>query len=86
MRALHASLARAGVTGPAASHYLGEVRKTVRTIIMSTNSRSSFGRIVTLLGDAIAAASAVSHGRQPQAANLRGLGIDPDQFRSIRQG
>ncbi len=53
---------------------------------MSTNSRSRIGRIVTLLGDAIAAASAVSHGRQPQAGNLRGLGIEPAHFRSIRRG
>lgn len=52
---------------------------------MSTHSRSRIGRIMMVLGDALAAASAASHGRQPHANNLRGLGIDPAHYRSIRR-
>ncbi|MEW9806236.1 hypothetical protein [Mesorhizobium marinum] len=49
-----------------------------------TTPRSRLGGILTVFGDAIAAAAAVSEGRQPRAKNLRGLGIDPRQFRTIR--
>jgi hypothetical protein len=42
------------------------------------------GEFFQVLGNAIAAASAVSHGRQPRARDLRGLGIDAEQFRKIR--
>ncbi|WP_192856847.1 hypothetical protein [Manganibacter manganicus] len=45
---------------------------------------SRLGGFLALFGDAIAAASAVSCGRQPDADNLRGLGIDARQFRRIR--
>lgn len=45
---------------------------------------SRLSGFLTLFGDAIAAASAVTCGRQPDSANLRGLGIDARQFRRIR--
>jgi len=51
---------------------------------MSTPTRHSFvSEILTVIGDAMATASAVQQGRQPKARNLRGLGIDPAQFREI---
>jgi hypothetical protein len=50
---------------------------------MSTN-RTRLGEIFTIIGDALATAAAVSNGHQPKARNLRGLGIDPEQFRKIR--
>ena len=51
---------------------------------MSNNTRHSFvSEILTVIGDALASASAVQQGRQPRAKNLRGLGIDPAQFRKI---
>lgn len=39
---------------------------------------------LSAFGDAIAAGSAVDSGRRPAAHNLRGLGIDPEQFRNIK--
>ena len=50
---------------------------------MSTN-RSRIGEFFAVLNDAIAVSSAVQTGHQPKARNLRGLGIDPEQFRKIR--
>jgi hypothetical protein len=51
---------------------------------MSTQTRHSIvSEILTLIGDAVATAAAVEQGRQPHARNLRGLGIDPAQFRKI---
>ena len=50
---------------------------------MSTR-RIRLGEILTIIGDAIATAAAVERGHQPKARNLRGLGIDPEQFRKIR--
>ena len=51
---------------------------------MSNNSkRSAFSEVLQIMGDALAAAAAVRQGRQPAARNLRGLGIDPEQFRQI---
>lgn len=47
--------------------------------------QSRVSEFFTVLGNAIAAASAVSHGRQPRARDLRGLGIDPVQFAKIRR-
>jgi len=41
-------------------------------------------QIVSIIGDAIATAAAVSEGHRPKAHNLRALGIDPKQFRKIR--
>jgi hypothetical protein len=46
---------------------------------------SRLGELFMLLGNAIAAASAVSHGRQPHAGNLRRLGIDVEEFRRINR-
>lgn len=51
----------------------------------SRPQHSRLGELFMLLGNAIAAASAVSHGRQPQAGNLRRLGIDVEEFRRINQ-
>jgi len=54
--------------------------------IMSTRQRhSKLGELFMLLGNAIAAASAVSHGRQPYAGNLHRLGIDAEEFRRINR-
>ena len=47
------------------------------------NRRTTFAEIITIMGDALAAAASVRQGRQPDARNLRGLGIDPEQFRQI---
>lgn len=45
--------------------------------------RSTVVEIMSIMGDALAVAAAVRQGRQPRAQNLRGLGIDPEQFRQI---
>ena len=51
---------------------------------MSNQTRHSLvSEILTVIGDALASASAVQQGRQPKAKNLRGLGIDPAEFRKI---
>jgi hypothetical protein len=51
---------------------------------MSNRTRHSFvSEILTIIGDALASASAVQQGRRPKADNLRGLGIDPAEFRKI---
>jgi hypothetical protein len=42
-----------------------------------------FAEIITAMGDALAVAASVRQERQPDARNLRGLGIDPEQFRRI---
>lgn len=47
-------------------------------------TRMRIREIITVFGDAVAAAAAVNGGHQPKANNLRGLGIDPEQFRKIR--
>ena len=52
---------------------------------MSTKTRSSLVEFMSIFGSAIAAASAINHGRQPHARDLRGLGIDPQQFRTIKR-
>jgi hypothetical protein len=49
-----------------------------------SRKQTRIGRIVSIIGDAIATAAAASQGHQPKARNLRGLGIDPKQFREIR--
>lgn len=49
------------------------------------SKRSTFGEIFAVIGDALAVAAAVRQGRQPAAHHLRGLGIDPQQFRRIGQ-
>lgn len=47
--------------------------------------RTRIGELFHVLGNAIAVASAVTHGRQPKARDLHGLGIDPEQFRQINR-
>lgn len=51
---------------------------------MNSNRRITFTEVLGIIGDAIVTAAAVSNGYQPKARNLRGLGIDPKQFRNIR--
>lgn len=48
-------------------------------------SRNRIYDLVSVFGSAVAAASAVSGGYQPRSRDLRTLGIDPEQFRKIRQ-
>jgi len=40
---------------------------------------------MSIFGSAIAAASAVNQGREPNARDLNALGIDPEKFRQIRK-
>ena len=47
--------------------------------------RMRLGELFAVMGNAIAVASAVDQGRQPAARHLRGLGIDPEQFRGIKR-
>jgi tRNA A37 threonylcarbamoyladenosine synthetase subunit TsaC/SUA5/YrdC len=49
------------------------------------SARSTIHDLIEIFGSAIAAASAAKHGRQPNARDLRALGIDPAHFRQIRQ-
>ena len=49
----------------------------------NTPIRSAFSEILQIWGDALATAAAVRQGRQPAERNLRGLGIDPEQYRRI---
>lgn len=54
---------------------------------MTTSFKRSFisrvGGLVAHIGSAAAAAGAVQCGRQPRARDLKTLGIDAEQFRSI---
>ncbi len=52
---------------------------------MSNRSRSRVRELIGIFGSAVAAASAVNSGRQPNARDLRTLGIDPEKFRAIKQ-
>ena len=45
--------------------------------------RSTVAEIMSVMGDALAVAAAVRQGQQHRDRNLRGLGIDPEQFRQI---
>lgn len=57
---------------------------TKKEQIMSLNQkRAAISRMFSVLGDAIAVSAAVEAHRQPHPRNLSGLGIDPEQFRSI---
>jgi hypothetical protein len=51
---------------------------------MSTSARSRILGLLSAFGSAVAAASASSQGHQPKARDLRALGIDPEQFRTIK--
>ncbi|MBZ9656654.1 hypothetical protein [Phyllobacterium lublinensis] len=46
---------------------------------------SRIGQFFTMLGSAVAVASATRLGEQPAASDLRALGIDPVQFRTIHR-
>ncbi|WP_200834908.1 hypothetical protein [Phyllobacterium salinisoli] len=46
---------------------------------------SRISSFLTVFGSSIAAASATREGRQPHARDLIVLGIEPSQFRKIRQ-
>ena len=49
------------------------------------NSNYSFLReVFSTMGHAMAAAAAVRRRQQPMADDLRGLGIDPAEFRKIK--
>ena len=53
---------------------------------MPARTKLSFlGEVLSVMGDAIAAAASVRQSRQPQAEHLVRLGIDPEQFREIRR-
>lgn len=53
---------------------------------MFTNKRTTtFGEVLGIIGDALATAAAVRQHRQPAPHHLRGLGIDPEQFRQINR-
>jgi hypothetical protein len=49
------------------------------------NTKSFFSDVLMTIGSALAAAAAVRQGREPDRRNLRALGIDPDQFHTIRR-
>jgi len=85
MRMTHGSPAGEPLAEGAASPYLccGAANAPESKVTMS-RPRIRITEILSIIGDAIAAASAVEAGRQPKARNLRGLGIDPKQFRDIR--
>ena len=51
---------------------------------MGNNSYSFFREVLSTMGHALAAAASVRRGGQPAAKNLRGLGIDPAEFRKIK--
>jgi len=84
MLRLHGSPAPARVTKPGLTTYLWCIA-TEKGAPVSIKKRSVLAEFVNVFGNAVAAASAVSHGRQPKARDLRALGIDPAQFRSIRR-
>ncbi|WP_274626218.1 hypothetical protein [Arvimicrobium flavum] len=50
---------------------------------MTTPKRITLSEVLGIIGDAVATAAAVRNRRQPAARHLRGLGIDPEQFRQI---
>lgn len=51
---------------------------------MFARFNSHFGRTFAQFGSAIRASAAVRAGKQPAARDLETLGIDVEQFRSIR--
>lgn len=52
---------------------------------MSRRTFSAIGGIFELFGSAISASRAVESRRNPDAYDLKNLGIDPAQFREIRK-
>jgi hypothetical protein len=51
---------------------------------MSQHNPFRVGGLFNLIGSALAVAAAVESGRAPRNRDLRGLGIEPEQFRKIR--
>ncbi len=82
MRRRHGSPASCTLTAEFGDTYLWLV-KSKEKAMSNHNRRTTFAEIITIMGDALAAAASVRQGRQPDARNLRGLGIDPEQFRQI---
>ncbi|MGH6763297.1 MAG: hypothetical protein ACRECW_17125 [Phyllobacterium sp.] len=52
---------------------------------MSRSIPARIGSFFNVFGSAVNAAAAVRQGRQPRSVDLDTLGIDPQQFRLIRQ-
>jgi hypothetical protein len=52
---------------------------------MATKLRTGLAQVFSIIGDAMATASAIEQGRRPAARHLRGLGIDPEAFRQIKR-
>jgi hypothetical protein len=46
-------------------------------------SKPTLREVLSVLGNALATAAAIRQGTEPKARNLRGLGIDPSEFRKI---
>jgi hypothetical protein len=63
--------------------HLSNLQEKQEKIMSDHRRRSAVVEIMAAVGDALAVAAAVRQGRQPSAQNLRGLGIDPEQFRQI---
>lgn len=87
MHPVHGSLAYDPLTKSNSLSYLccGAQKRAGKTdVIMSNSKRTTFSEVLGVIGDALATAAAVRNGYQPHARNLRGLGIDPEQFRKIR--
>jgi len=87
MHAAHGSLACNPLTKSNRQAYLccgAQKRAGKSDVIMSNSNRTTFSEVLGIIGDALATAAAVRNGYQPHARNLRGLGIDPEQFRKIR--
>lgn len=50
-----------------------------------TTRTSTIAEVFAIIGSAFAAAAAVDGGRRPRSRDLRNLGIDPEQYRAIRE-
>ena len=61
-------------------------RKNAKGNIMTTRTTlSAIGNFFEVVRSAAAVSNSVSNNRQPAASHLRTLGIDPIEFRKIRQ-
>jgi hypothetical protein len=82
IRSLHGRPAVLALTGTFRRHYIRFNRKG--TIMPSRRHITArIGDFFDIFGSAVAASSAVRNGRQPQARDLRTLGIDPEQYSRI---
>jgi hypothetical protein len=52
---------------------------------MRNHNRSLFREVLVTMGNALVTAAAVNRGGRPADRNLRGLGIDPADFRDIKR-